>query len=359
MSRGPALDETERRERQQAARRSLSKSKTVAFSFSLLAFSTAVVVAGGEGLARLKGFKPWTPHQAPTLRVEPGGALGATDPALGHRYLPGRFVVTLADGYSFRVTHLENTLRITRPLSAYGQPRPLGQVWIFGCSFTHGWALNDEETYPWLIQEQLPAHDVVNFGVGGYGTLHSLIQFREALRKGPPPRIAVLSYASFHDTRNTLNRDRLKALVPGVPKGHLALVPSGRIGPDGGLETFMADADYRAWPLQRHLAFVHLLEERFNRREQVRVESHRISRSIVAEFRKLADQRGARLVVAGIFRDRDTKAMLDHAASEGMESVDISVLNVAQFKSLPHDRHPNARANRRFAARLAAQLRRD
>lgn len=113
-----------------------------------------------------------------------------------------------ADSYSFTVTHLPDTLRVTRPLSECHREDRREAIWVFGCSFTHGWSLNDEETYPWVLQQRLPDYQVVNFGVSGYGTLHSLMQFREALRTRDKPKAAVVAYGFLHDRRNTFLRAR-------------------------------------------------------------------------------------------------------------------------------------------------------
>ena len=334
----------------------LTTRKKLAFSLLVFSGSLATIVAGAEVFARLKGFEPWTPSRDAPRRVQPASGFGTPDPDLGSAYLPGQFTVTLADGYSFRMTHGEDGLRITRPLSADAGSPARGQLWIFGCSYTHGWSLNDEQTYPWLVQERLPDYEVVNFGVGGYGTLQSLIQFRKALETRPAPHVAVLAYGSFHDARNTLNRYRMKGVTLTGRGTHVRL-PCARLGSDGRLEIFSVDADYyRPWPLQRHLAFVHFLEESSNRRELLRVGSHAVAKAIVDEFKRLAEQHGTRLVVAGIFRSPDTSDMVRYARSEGIDSVDISVRAVPEFENLPHDHHPNALANRRFAERLASFL---
>jgi hypothetical protein len=78
--------------------------------------------------------------------------------------------VTLPNGYAFRVTHLPNTLRVPYPLATDAHARSKPEIWLFGCSFTHGWSLNDEETYPWVLQERLPMYEVVNYGAWRCGT---------------------------------------------------------------------------------------------------------------------------------------------------------------------------------------------
>lgn len=338
-----------------AGARPLTAGRRFAFGCVLFTLGLVVVAAGAEIMARVKGFRPWTPSEDRPLRIE-GGALGVRHPVIGNAYAPGRFVITLEDGYSFRVTHGPDGLRITRPL-AEGDGAARSGLWIFGCSYTHGWSLDDELTYPWLVQERLPDYNVVNFGVGGYGTLHSLLQFREALASRPPPRVAVLAYGSFHDARNTLNRYRTKGITLTDESASVPL-PCARLGPDGALEIFTVNADYyRPWPLQNRLAFVHLLEERSNRRELQQLRSGRVSQAIIAEFARLAGLHGTTVVVAGIQRSPETLAMLTYARNIGIESTDISVRDAPELQNLPHDHHPNALANQRYAVRLVSFLR--
>ena len=186
-----------------------------------LALWMALLVLGAAELAlRLTGYGPWSMSPVRT-RIEPGGRFFTEHPTRGFAHLPGAFTVTLASAYTFRVTHGPDTLRITRPPAADGQAGPPGRpgIWTFGCSLTHGWTVEDHETWPWRLQAELPEHEVVNFGVDAYGTLQSLLELREALDAGRRPDIVVLAYASFHDVRNTLPRVWRKTLARSVSLG--------------------------------------------------------------------------------------------------------------------------------------------
>src|SRR5262249_14741076 len=147
-------------------------------------------VTGGELILRARGFTPWQADpKVDLIRVEPGSKFFQKHPVLGYAHIEGRFNITLRglsptkkNELQFTATHLPNTLRITRPLDTYTSSDDREEVWIFGCSFTHGWSVNDDETFAWLLQKRFPEYNVVNFGVSGYGTVHSLLQFRDALR---------------------------------------------------------------------------------------------------------------------------------------------------------------------------------
>ena len=198
----------------------LTKTKKASFYVICLLILAVLFVAGAEVILRSKGVKPWRKRDTP-IQVDPGGKFFRRHPTLGYSHIPGRFTVTLPSGYSFNVAHLPNTLRITHPIDSNEEPKRKEEIWIFGCSFTHGWSINDEETYPWLLQERFPEYDVINFGVSGYGTIHSLLQFRDAL-KTKIPKVAVLAYAGFHDHRNTFSRNRRKVIAPWHFLGPLA-----------------------------------------------------------------------------------------------------------------------------------------
>lgn len=320
-------------------------------------------VAVGEGYARWKGVKPWQAEDlaVSTMRVDPGGRFYQPNDILGYTHIPGRFAVSIAasrpDGsrddskpeMRFNVTHLANTLRATRPeQQVVGSA---GKVWIFGCSFTHGWSLNDNETYPWLLQQRFPEYDISNFGVSGYGEIHSLLQFREAL-KSRTPAVVVLAYASFHDERNTFARIRRKAIVPWNRLGPVQQ-PYARLDASGNLQFFKADVVFREFPLMRTLAFSHYLEMTYDALEFERTRSREVSQALIREMAALAASRGVKFLVASI----DGPPMTAFYDSARIPFVDIAVdLKLPANSNKPYDGHPSARANEQYADKLELAL---
>jgi hypothetical protein len=306
-----------------------------------------------EIILRLKGEHPWNIEKI-NIVVEPGGKFFTKHPILGYANLPGKFKVVLPTSYSFNATHLDNTLRITHPLDTYNTENK-DEIWIFGCSYTYGWSLNDDETYSWFLQERMPQYEIINFGVNGYGTAHSLVQFREALKTRPKPKFAIIGYAHFHNERNTFLRSRRKQIVPGNKLGPL-VQPYALINDNGELTLAWDKIDYWEFPFMRHSAFIHSLEKQYNRFEGLLEYdySRDVTRALIKEFANLARTKGIELVITGLLASTETRQMLRYATNEGIITIDMGVnFNIRENTNLPHDPHPSAAVNKKWGQELA------
>lgn len=335
---------------------SLSPRKKLLFYLSTYLLLAFLVFSLAEGIARLKGFRPWTVKQA-QIAVEPGGRFFRAHPTLGYTHVPGQFKVTLGGSYTFKATNLVGALRITHPLDTYHADDARPRIWILGDSITYGWSVNDEEAYPWLLQERFPDYEVVNFGVSGYGTLHSLIQLREALSSGQPPRVVILAYAAWHDVRNTFIRIRRKMLAPSAHLGPLNQ-PYARLTPDGRLDIFMDTVEYREFPLMRYSALIHALEETYDNYEERHAQSHEVTKAIIKEIQNQCRASGAEFIVVNLDSNPVTSDMMEYCRAQGIKTASIYVdfNNIKENNNLPYDSHPSALAHRQYAQKLETFL---
>jgi len=329
--------------------------KRAVFSLAAVLGGLVVALLAGEGAVRALGYTPFRPTYR-DIRVEPGGKYQAPDPVLGYRHLPGKFKITFPDGHSWTATHLPNTLRITRPLDSYAQPTGLEQIWLFGCSLVHGWGVDDHETLGWQMQLRLPRHEVVNFGVGGYGTWQSYLQFREALKERAAPRWVVPVYASLHDERNTRSRNWRRATYEFARFGTTAQ-PYVRLGKDGELEERFDRGTYRGFFLLRHSALANFLDLAYGKAEEKALRSREVSEKIIERFAAEARAHGSRFALAVLNRDPGARAMLAWAGERGIPAVDISVDMTRPENRVAYDGHPSAAANRRSSRLLSEFLR--
>jgi len=334
---------------------SLSRRKRLVFSMITGALVVITIGLAAEALTRLKGIEALK-LAANFISISPPGRYFIKHPTRGYAYEPGEFTITLGTaGYSFRVSHQEDGLRRTHPAYEKTPPNKKG-IWIFGCSFTHGFSLNDEETYPWLLQRDLPDYEVVNFGVDGYSNVQSLIQFKEAIKSRNKPAIVVVAYASFDDTRNRATRLWKKLLLTNSRLGPMNF-PYATLGPDKQLVLLNDQLEYPGFALLRLSALANYLDNRYNTSIEGSYHSHEVSRAVLKEFSNLCKANGIQFVVAGILNDPLTADMLAALNAEGVMTVDISVdLVLKENVNLPHDPHPSAIANQQFASKLETFL---
>src|SRR5215813_6804025 len=183
-------------------------SKTI-FLVGYLIALFAIVLCVGEITMRIKGFAPME-RDLGLLVVPPQAHMYNPDPDLGYTLVPNQKITITHTRHmgktsvppliwSFTTSSLGHRMTHAPDVRSAGRG-----IWIFGCSFTFGWSVSDDESFPWLLQNDLPAYEVINFGTPGYGTLQGLIQLKEALTKEPAPALVVLFYARFHNERNTL-----------------------------------------------------------------------------------------------------------------------------------------------------------
>ena len=125
--------------------------------------------------------------------------LGQFDPDLGWTLRPG---ASSADG-RFNVNG--GGLRGRR---SYASEAPAGTLRIVACgdSYTFCDEVADDEAWPALIEASWPAAEVMNYGVGGYGTDQALLRFRAL---DPGPRVdALLVGLLLDDVGRNVNRYR-------------------------------------------------------------------------------------------------------------------------------------------------------
>jgi hypothetical protein len=347
----------------------ISRASLVFLMRHRIVFLFAIVIAclgAAELFARLLNYRPMGDRFASSEYVHSldegspsEGGYTRPHPVLGYTYKPGRYQISMGNravGYrTYTATHLPSGQRITKPLEWYDRPPAEKSLWIFGCSFTYGTMVDDQESFPWLVRERLAGFEVVNFGVGGHGNVHNYLQFKEALERGEPKPVAVVViYASFHDSRNIYLRCRLSETRG--ERWDSVQFPFARLH-QGRLIIEMKPNVRTQLPLMRYLALTELVESAYNGFEMLISRSHEVTKAIMREFDALCRREGIVFIVAGIDRSSLTRDMLDDCRSHGIPAVDISVpLDQEGMTNAPFDAHPSAKAHRMYAEKLTNYL---
>ncbi len=137
----------------------------------------------------------------PPLEVAFHG-LGSHDPVLGYRAQPNReSVQTLRRGETVIYETLYRTdahrRRITPQTNTATRER---FALFFGCSFTFGEGVADDETLPAQFAALAPEHHAYNYGYGGHGPQHLYLQLTEMdVLSGVEESAGIVVYSLFRD----------------------------------------------------------------------------------------------------------------------------------------------------------------
>jgi len=306
----------------------------------------AVTIALLELIARVYGYQP----RRAAVRPEPG--IHAPDPVLGWRPIPGeyRFGPYSPGGATAQVTILPDTSRRTGPDAAPGRPL----VVLVGCSFTFGWAVSDDETWARRPQELRPDVQVVNHGVGGYGTFQSLLVLEQLLgRDGERPARVLYGFID-HSWRNVAAPIWLRMLSY---TEQTVATPYCTLTPDGHLERHPPAAS-PSLPLHDRLASVAALENAWLWRQAGPRQpmAQRVTELLLNEMVRLCQAHGLgfSMVLLSV-PDRLAATYVAYGRAHGIDVIDCNQQPGAD-DIVPGEAHPNGRLHRRWGECIGAAL---
>jgi hypothetical protein len=186
---------------------------------------TSIVFALLIGEAAARWLLPVQYRLTQTHRPDPGAApsppIHVSDPQIGWVLSP-QCIKSHHRGVGPNGSRLPDVIysichgeRITS-----SQPQSGSVIVATGCSFTFGQGVNDQDTWPWLLQQLLPDDHVVNVAAMAYGTDQALLAAeREASRFPREVRTVVLGFGDFQIERNRCPQSWLSTLYPfGKPR---------------------------------------------------------------------------------------------------------------------------------------------
>ncbi len=232
-----------------------------------------------------------------------------------------------------------------------------------GCSFTFGHGLNDQDTWPWLLQEKLPNYRVVNAGCMGYGTDQALLAAEREVKLHPKQTSAVVfGFGDFQIERNRCTQGWMATVYPfskplfAVRSGDVEYQRQVRFW-DGGIAA------------QYSNLFGHLANTLANR--AYGIPSHAGARDLTATLLTSYGRRfqalGVRfaVVVLPYYADNspqargDRQVVMDRLKAAGIPVLQATFprdpdggLNVQDFMVSKIDRHPNRRYNLLLTSQL-------
>ena len=322
------------------------RTRRILLTTATVAVGLLVGLALVEAGARALGHQPRRPMDKPEPPIH------VPDPELGWKQVPGHYLFGpyMPDAPPVRVTIRPDGSRETGAGDAAGRP----EVVLVGCSFTMGWAVSDDETWAWRVQELRPDLEVVNRGVGGYGTLQSLMVIEQLIGHDGRRPARVLYGFIDHGARNVAAATWLWALSFNQ---HTIATPYCTLSADNQLERHPPEA-YPSLPLHEYLASVtllegKLLEHQVNGRWKMAVPVTRLLLQEMADECRAAGV-GFSLVLLHV-PPQVKEAYERFARDHQIDVIDCNrALTVADI--VPGEVHPNAQVHRQWGDCIAAAL---
>lgn len=236
-----------------------------------------------------------------------------------------------------------------------------------GCSFTFGHGLNDENTWPWRLQENLPGYHVVNAGCMGYGTDQALMAAERQIRQNPGHTAAVV--LGFGDFQIERNRAAQGWVVHTYPFGKPLFAVNRNEADFKCLVHFWTGgvlADYSD-------LFAHALNAFANRAYGVpsRFQARELTADIIVTYAKRFQAEGIRMAVVTLpylgdqFRDirAEREFVVERVRSSGIPVLEPDFprgkdggIEGRDFMVSRIDRHPNAHYNAMLTAQIVPFL---
>jgi hypothetical protein len=295
------------------------------------------------------------------LRLDPEmpAAYRVRDDAVGDRPAPGaayREALRFGDETVYDVVYTidEHGLRVAPPSHA---SEGALCILFFGCSFTFGTGIGDQDTSPWLTGAATGyRHRIYNFSFSGWGPHQMLAaiqagQVEETIDCEPTHAI----YQSVHD-----HVRRVAGRGPWDPHGpRFALDAEGRVVRDGSFDD--RPSFPRSWPRLGKSEILRTLSEDFDPTQR----DYDLFAEVVEASRDLLASRHPGVEFHVLLWDKRWKQ--DPEYWEGLERRGLPVHFVSrilpverealrEFAISPRDAHPNRKANERIAAYVAREI---
>ena len=300
------------------------------------------------------GFRPYQ-NQDYKIDASPNNPFTGHD-SLGFELSPGSYTITLNDGLTFTANHLLSGVRKTsfQPDSDYKTAH------IFGCSFTYGYGVDDEQTFCSRLQQQVPSHKVINYGVMGYGTVQSYLQLQNVALDSSDH--VILCFSPQHLMRNTLSPMYRAHLKIGFDNSSSQLEKNM----EGAQFPYLSDCEksikfepwnelYSNFLGREYSVLVNHLQTTYDYYTENTDEQIESSTYLIEQMNEICRRKGTQFTVACLDSSLETERI-----REGLKHLNWVNLNFdftdTSLTNYPYDSHPNEIGNLFIANQLKTSL---
>lgn len=271
------------------------------------------------------------------------------DKKLGIRLNEGTFDITLNDAVHFKAIHQENGERKIPGSDTNNGP----EVLFLGCSYAYGYGVNDDESFPALIQKNHPDWNVRNAAVVGYGTTQHLIQLRERLKNHPPESV-IVALSSAHLIRTVLSQRYRSNLKIGFKRSSTK-VDRRMKGSKFPYMNSCGKISYQDWetmyteiPGRYWFATANYFQIQYDNAKEPKCDPIEITSCIIMEMAELCRQKNISFGVVCLDTNHKTREIQNRLHSLPWINIGFSFKS-KKYTHLPHDSHPNQKGHKKIA----------
>ncbi|MGK0390823.1 MAG: hypothetical protein ACI94Y_003583 [Maribacter sp.] len=227
--------------------------------------------------------------------------------------------------------------------------------------FTYGMGVNDDESYPYLVDQQVNNYKIYNKATPGYSTVQNLLQFKKDIQI-KKPTIVILSYYNFHDERNIFSRKYRSKLYKGL-KSNPTLYRDIKNNvykewnhpfinsKTGELNYVNVKNIYKPFPFSEYSALINLLEESYNQYLYDEENAKHISQKLILEMSEISEMNGIPFYLA--LMEHNTQIIENYCKENNIKTLDASLsLEQEGYRNTPYDMHPSPLAHSIYAKNL-------
>jgi hypothetical protein len=288
--------------------------------------------------------------------LDHGGELHRMDESIGAVLVPGadmtgRVTIPGRPDRAYRVrTDAAGFRRTAQDDRDAGRP----VISVFGCSWTFGSALNDEDTFPWLLQASMPDVEVRTYGVGGYSLYQMLLRLEQSVAHDWPVAV-VVAYLPPHNLRS------VGALheIPWFAAPYCHALADGQAG-----EGRLVRRPLRRAVLMAGWRHSYLIRSYVVNRARAGDTGDEVQQwtteALFLAIRWVCEQAGAKLLIASLQHGNRHEDFLTRSGFSWVGALPDVLRPDPDGKYpwliLPYDNHANESANRLFAALISDAL---
>lgn len=300
------------------------------------------------------GYRPYQ-NQDYKIDASPKNPFVGHD-SLGFALNVGSFTITLNDSLTFTANHLSSGLRKT----SFQPDSVQKNAHVFGCSFTYGYGVNDDQTFCSLLQEQVLSHKIINYGVMGYGTVQSYLQLQNVTLDSTDH--VILCFSSYHLMRNTLSHRYRSHLKIGFENSSSNLEKNMEGAQFPYLLSCGGPIQFQAWnelysnfPGREYSVLVNHLQttyDYYTENNDAQIES---SGCLIQQMSEICQRNGTQFTVACLDTSEETERVRERVKDLNWVNLNFDFTDTSRINH-PYDSHPNEKGNRYIANQLKSAL---